>query len=43
MERALAKPRTFGDHFSTEFWYFVDVPSNKPLKRMVGRGRPPTA
>jgi hypothetical protein len=41
--RALAKPRTFGDHFSTEFWYFVDVPSNKPLKRMVGRGRPPTA
>jgi hypothetical protein len=33
MGRALAKPRTFGDHFSTEFWYFVDVPSNKPLQR----------
>jgi hypothetical protein len=43
MGRALAKPRTFGDPFSAEFWYFVDVPSNKPLKRMVGRGRPPTA
>jgi hypothetical protein len=40
---ALAEPRTFGDHLSTVFWYIVDVPSNKPLKRMVGRGRPPTA
>jgi hypothetical protein len=43
MGRALAKPRTFGDHLSMEFWYLVDVPSNKPLKRMVDRGRPPTA
>jgi hypothetical protein len=43
MGRALAKPRTFGDPLLTEFWYLVDVPSNKPLKRMVGRGRPPTA
>ena len=40
---ALATTRTGAVHFSTEFWYVVDVPSNKPLKRMVGRGRPPTA
>ena len=43
MAHALATPRTFGDHLLTEFWYLIDVPSNKPLKRMVGRGRPPTA
>jgi hypothetical protein len=43
MGHALATPRTFGDHLLTEFWYLIDVPSNKPLKRMVGRGRPPTA
>jgi hypothetical protein len=23
--------------------FLIDEPSNKPLKRMVGRGRPPTA
>ena len=43
MGRALAPTRTGVVHVSAEFWYSVDVPSNKPLKRMVGRRRPPTA
>jgi hypothetical protein len=35
MGHALAAPRTFGDHLLTEFWYLIDVPSNKPMKLTV--------
>jgi len=32
-----------GNRGCSRFGFLVEGPSNKPLKRMVGRGRPPTA
>jgi hypothetical protein len=34
---------TNGNRGFSWFGFLIEEPSNKPLKRMVGRGRPPTA